>query len=155
MSDSTRRPADGKMARPAKPSPDFPLYAHKVGRWAKKVRGSTVYFTHWADDPRGEEALRQWEEQKEDLLAGRDPDAQTGGLTVLRLVNEFLAYKESQVDEGDLRRRTFLDYRRTCGAVRRRGSRFTSATLPAARSLGTWASSGRLSSSSPSTTPQR
>jgi hypothetical protein len=34
---------------PAKPHPDFPLYAHKSGQWAKKVRGRAHYFGPWAD----------------------------------------------------------------------------------------------------------
>jgi hypothetical protein len=56
MSDSTSRRADRKDDRPPKPRPDFPLCAHEVGRWAKKVHGRTVYFTSWRDGPKGVDA---------------------------------------------------------------------------------------------------
>jgi hypothetical protein len=61
------------QVRPAKPRPDFPLFPHRNGRWAKKVRGKFVYFGKWADDPKGEAAVDLWLDQKDDLLAGRTP----------------------------------------------------------------------------------
>ncbi len=32
-----------------KPSPDFPLFAHNNGQWAKKIGGRTHYFAPWDD----------------------------------------------------------------------------------------------------------
>ena len=57
MSDhhSTAPDAAGK---PAKPSPDFPLFPHATRRWAKKVKGRMHYFGRW-EDPEG--ALREYE----------------------------------------------------------------------------------------------
>jgi len=99
--------------KPAKPHADFPLYAHRSGRWAKKIRGRLHYFGPW-DDP--EAALNLYIDQKDDLLAGREPQRKEG-LTVRELVNRFLASKEARVETGELKRRSFEDYDATCGRV--------------------------------------
>ena len=74
----TDKPADTSGAtpdtsvhgKPAKPSPDFPLFAHATGRWAKKIKGKMRYFGLWSD-PDGAE--RRCDAQKDDLHAGRTP----------------------------------------------------------------------------------
>ncbi len=48
------------IPRPGKPHPDFPLFPHATGRWAKKVRGRFCFFGKVADDPKGEKALELW-----------------------------------------------------------------------------------------------
>jgi hypothetical protein len=67
--------------RPAKPRPDFPLFSHAAGVWAKKIRGKLHYFGPWAD-PQG--ALAKYNEQKDSAR----PD--TEAVTVKDVANSFL-----------------------------------------------------------------
>jgi integrase len=96
--------------RPAKPRPDFPLFPHRNGRWAKKIRGRFVYFGKWSSDRKGEAAIAIWLDQKDELLAGRTPKTNADGLTVRDLCNRFLTAKEQQRDAGDIKQLSFADY---------------------------------------------
>jgi integrase len=93
--------------KPNKPCPEFPLFPHATGRWAKKIRGKMCYFGPW-DDPDG--ALTKYDEQKEALHAGRTPRPETEGLTVKELVNHFLEHKEDLVNSDRLSKRTWKEY---------------------------------------------
>jgi hypothetical protein len=106
-----------KSAKPAKPHPDFPLFPHATGYWAKKVRGKLHYFGKVASDPRGEVALHLWLDQKDALLAGRKPRDTSDELTVRDLCNHFLTVKEQQRDSGELASVTYADYYRTCALL--------------------------------------
>lgn len=110
-SNSTRR------NKQAKPRPDFPLFPHATGYWAKKVRGKLHYFGRVVGDPKGDAALEVWLEQKDYLLAGRTPRIHADGLTIRDLCNHFLTTKEQQRDAGDIKPRTFDDYYSTCQFV--------------------------------------
>ena len=74
-SDSTHRnPAVKPRRRFKKPRPDFPLSIHQgSGYWCRKVKDRVYYFGKVADDPKGVAVLELWLEQKDDLLAGREP----------------------------------------------------------------------------------
>src|SRR5436305_6723432 len=105
-----------KATKPNKPRPDFPLFPHATGRWAKKIRGKMHYFGPWAD-PDG--ALKKYLEQKDDLHAGRKPDRAAGvevsaGVTLKDLCNAFLNAKQGRVDSGELALRSWRDYKAAC-----------------------------------------
>jgi integrase len=107
------------MARrklPRKPYPDFPLFPHATGQWAKKILGKLRYFgTDWR------EAKEKYDREKDDLHAGREPrrasenGTVSGPVTVADLVNEFLTHKRQQMDAGELTGQAWGDYHRACG----------------------------------------
>jgi integrase len=113
MSDhnSTARRATSK---PSKPYPEYPLYAHAAGVWAKRIRGKLYYFGPWAD-PDG--ALAKYLEQKDALHAGRKPKPDPDALTVKDAANAFLNDKQALVDAGELSPRTWADYKQVCELV--------------------------------------
>src|SRR6266446_2568840 len=105
-SDSTTRVAASKPAKPNKPHPDFPLFPHATGRWAKKIRGQMHYFGPWSDP---DAALAKYLEQKDSLHAGRKPRDISNGVTIKELCNRFLNAKQSLVDSGELKKRSWQD----------------------------------------------
>ena len=99
---------------PSKPSLSFPLFAHRNGQWAKKIRGKLYYFGPWSD-PVG--ALNVYLEQQDDLLAGREPATETDGLTLREMANHFLTAKKRALEAGAIGQRTFDEYKKTCELV--------------------------------------
>jgi hypothetical protein len=70
------RPKKGRPSRPEKPSKphaEFPLFPSDCGRWRKKVKGVVYYFGRWADDRKGDRAIKLWNESKDEILAGNPP----------------------------------------------------------------------------------
>lgn len=115
MANSNGKPATSKPAKPEKPYPEFPLYSHASGRWAKKIKQRTHFFGPW-DDWQG--ALEKYEHDVHALQRGRKPKPMgidDQAVTVEFLVNSFLAHREALVDSGELQRQTWLDYK-TIGA---------------------------------------
>jgi integrase len=106
----TTADAPAKPTKPNKPRPDFPLYAHAAGYWAKKIRGKVHYFGPWSD-PDG--ALTKYLDQKDALLAGRKPRPDTAGTTIKDLANRFLNAKKALVDAGELAPRSWDEYKAT------------------------------------------
>jgi integrase len=106
-----RKSRKRKQKKPEKPYPEFPLFPHATRRWAKKIRGKMHYFGKW-EDPDG--ALAKYNEQKDDLHAGRTPRAEPEGLTVRTLANHFLTHKRRLLDNGEITHRTWLEYHGSC-----------------------------------------
>ena len=108
----------GKSTKPGKPSKDFPLFPHDCGRWAKKVKQRLVYFSRWGDDPRGEEALRLWNAEKDEIyLTGRRAAQKTTDADVDACVNLFLESKRLAVETGEITERHYRDMKTTCTRI--------------------------------------
>ena len=67
--------------------PNYPLFVHRNGQWAKKVRGKLYYFGRLSEP---DEALKLWLEEKDYLLAGLEPPTYTDGITVEELCDRYL-----------------------------------------------------------------
>jgi len=104
------------VRKPAKPHPNFPLFPHATGRWAKKIHQKLHYFGPTAGDPKGQAALERWLEQKDDL-AGRTPRPKTEGATLRDLANQFVNAKKHLAETGEIALRTYTDYFTTCQQV--------------------------------------
>lgn len=105
-----------KKQKPDKPYPEFPLFPHDTGRWAKKIRGKFHYFGPWND---WQAALEKYQQQRDDLHAGRTPTSVAGvnGVTLTKLINRFLESKKQRVDSGELAIVTFSEYCTACKLV--------------------------------------
>lgn len=106
--------------KPAKPSAGFPLFPHRNGQWAKKVRGRLHYFGTWDD---ADAALQRWDEVKSDLIAGRTPRPRQSELTLAMLTERFLTAKRNRVESGELAVVTFRDYCDIVGHIERQFGR--------------------------------
>lgn len=111
MSKPTKKSSADK---PLKPYPEFPLFPHASGRWAKKIRSKFHYFGKWDN---WQDALSLYQKQAADLHAGRKPREDTGGATIKDLVNHFLIAKKHLVDTREIVQRTWDDYDATCRQV--------------------------------------
>src|SRR5688572_27062832 len=109
--------------KPEKPRPDFPLFPHASGQWAKTIRGRHHYFGRWADP---QAALDKYLDQKDDLYAGRTP-SNGDGLTVVQLVNHYLTSQQRRMEskQQEISPRHFSDCKKTCERVIRAFGRTT------------------------------
>ncbi len=111
-------------AKPPKPYDGFPLGAHASGSWCKKIQGVIHYFGPWGKRVNGKlerlpddgwkAALELYQQQRDDLHAGRVPRAKReGALTLGYLRGRFLTAKSRALDAGEISRRTYFEYRAT------------------------------------------
>jgi integrase len=111
MDNSTTRRS---IRKPPKPYPDFPLFPHATGRWAKKIRGKFYYFGPWGEP---DKALEKYKAQREALYAGHTPRLSVDNITIRFLVNSLLTAKKGRVDSGELTQRSWQDYFDTCERI--------------------------------------
>jgi integrase len=117
--------------KPPKPYDDFPLYAHKTKRWAKKIKGRTIFFGPWRCDPQHyesdwQEAYARYQHEMPYLVAGKTPPPKdTTSLTVGDLVNSMLEAKDAAVQNGELSPRSWADYKRVGKIVVAQLGRYT------------------------------
>jgi integrase len=120
MNKSSQSAPTGKAGddRPAKPYEGFPLFPHRTGRWAKKIKGRFCYYGPWRGVENGgwQAALDEYEKYRDADYTGRarHPDGNQA-LTLRELVNRFLTAKEQLRDSGDITPRTVADYHTVCG----------------------------------------
>lgn len=76
--------SNNPASKPAKPHPDYLLFPHATGRWAKKVRGRFHYFVPWAIPGA---ALKRWPAARDYWLAGTKRATNHDGPTVRDLCN--------------------------------------------------------------------
>ena len=115
----SKSPRKPKPTKPEKPYQGFPLFSHPSGMWAKKIRGSLVYFTSWRIDPDGSLALEKFNREWPFLKDGKTPPPMdTGdGVDVRILCNKFVEVKQNLVLNDELSQRSFRDYYKTCKNV--------------------------------------
>jgi len=111
MTHSSKKAARQK---PSKPRPDFPLFPHAAGVWAKTIAGKTRYFGSWSDP---EAALQRYLDERDDLYAGRTPSKRKGTVTIRDLANAFWRHGKSKVEAGEMSPRTWHDYQRVMDRI--------------------------------------
>jgi len=100
------------------PYPDFPLSFHTAsGRLYKTIRGKRHYFGYAEKKGGWQAALEKYQEQRDDLHAGREPRGASEGTTVKELLNRFLTAKTLQVETGEITNRSFVDYKRVTDRI--------------------------------------
>jgi integrase len=99
------------VRKPVKPYPDYPLFAHATGRWAKKIKGKLHYFGPW-DKP--DKAFEKYKAERDSLYKGVTPRLTPGEITIKTLCNSFLTAKKARVESGELAQRSWADYFITC-----------------------------------------
>ena len=73
MANSTTSRTASKPSKPKKPSAGLPPLPPRYRSLGQKHQRQVSILRQVADDPEGEKARVLWNEQKDDLLAGRTP----------------------------------------------------------------------------------
>lgn len=98
----------------SKPYKTFPLTKNPNGQWSKKHKGDVYYFGVHANP---DAALKRFELEWPEILAGRTHNRHSQSLTVLDAVNYFLGYSKDRFEHGDISSATYGDYLITCEKI--------------------------------------
>src|SRR5690606_22987071 len=96
---------------PAKPTRDFPLWAHKSGSWCAVIDGQRKTFDGWARDRDGSAALGRYNAYMEARALGKLPDLATGRVVVRDVVNHYLTRQLKRAAAGEITLRNLRDGR--------------------------------------------
>ncbi|WP_436716408.1 hypothetical protein U8335_02350 [Roseiconus lacunae] len=80
--------------KPGKPRPDFPLYSHPGGQWAKKIGGQHRFFGLWDNPDGAEQAYLDYLARQR--LGLQEPEP--GDITVDEMVDKYLDARQKHVD---------------------------------------------------------
>lgn len=92
--------------RPDKPYPEFPLYAHSGGRWAKVINYKTHYFGTW-NDPKG--ALKEYLTALPYIKSGLTPPVGGDGYNLGCLCSEFYDFQKERFRQKEIGARHLKD----------------------------------------------
>lgn len=97
--------------------PRFPLWLHRASnQWCCKRRGKFYYFGN-ADEVSADEALKRYNAEMPDLLAGRTVPKTQALIQLRDVCNQFLNAKLRALENGELAELTFRDYKVVCGRM--------------------------------------
>jgi integrase len=119
-----------KTGPPKKPYPEYPLFAHAVGQWAKKIKGKLWYFGVWASP---DDALRKYLSEVDEIQAGRDPrkagvvGVYSDTISAYDVCNHYLDRQQRRADSGEVTRRNFSDNLKACQRFMGHFGKFTKA----------------------------
>ncbi|MEL7335580.1 MAG: tyrosine-type recombinase/integrase [Planctomycetota bacterium] len=89
------------------PYDGFPLYVHRSGQYTKKMRGKTRYFGRV--DQGWKLALDKFLSQRDDIMAGREPQVSSRITTVAELCNHYLHAQRKKCESGMLKESSWKD----------------------------------------------
>lgn len=104
------------ITKPQKPYPEFPLFPHASGQWAKKIKRRTYYFGKLED---WEGALKLFQEQVDYIQTGVVPPSQS--TTLADVLNSFGESKKQSLETEEIGERTYKEYIAVCDVIAKLG----------------------------------